>query len=331
MFGKFMNSYFYGKSGKGDYTKEDLPATRMQLFREMLRARAGSLMRLNFIYMVAWLPAMAVIVYHLLALYSLLMGLADLQAQVTAGTLAAAELAVQQAQFTDGVKSLALTGLLMLIPCIAITGPATAGLCFVARNWARDEHAFVWSDFKDALKANWKQALAISTITGFMPLIMYVCWMFYGQLMEQNPLFMLPQVLTVTLGAIWMMSLTHTYPLLVTYHLRMRDLLRNSMLLTVGRLPGTLGIRLLTLLPMLIAAAVSFLTPYMHWAVIAMFLYYVLYGFALSRFVSASYTNAVFDKYINVKIEGAQINRGLYTEVPDDDDDAPTGTGDTDR
>ena len=329
MFGKFMNSYFYGKSGKGDYTKEDLPATRMQLFREMLRARAGSLMRLNFIYMVAWLPAMVVIAYHVLALYSLLMGLADLQAQVTAGTLAAAELAVQQAQFADGVKSLALTGLLMLIPCIAITGPATAGLCYVARNWARDEHAFVWSDFKDALKANWKQALAISAVTGFMPLIMYVCWMFYGQLVQQNPLFIVPQVLTVSIGAIWMMSLTYTYPLLVTYHLRMRDLLRNSLLLTVGRLPGTVGIRLLTLLPMLIAAVVSFLTSYMHWAVAAMFLYYVLYGFALSRFVGASYTNAVFDKYINVKIEGAQINRGLYTEVPDDDDDAPADTGDT--
>ena len=103
----------------------------------------------------------------------------------------------------------------------------------------------------------------------------------------------------------------------------MRDLLRNSLLLTVGRLPGTVGIRLLTLLPMLIAAVVSFLTSYMQWAVAAMFLYYVLYGFALSRFVGASYTNAVFDKYINVKIEGAQINRGLYTEVPDDDDDAP--------
>ena len=39
MFGKFMNNYFYGKSGKGDYTKEDLPQTRTQLFWETLRTR----------------------------------------------------------------------------------------------------------------------------------------------------------------------------------------------------------------------------------------------------------------------------------------------------
>jgi len=36
--------------------------------------------------------------------------------------------------------------------------------------------------------------------------------------------------------------------------------------------------------------------------------------------VGASFTNAVFDKYINVKIEGAQVNRGLYVEEDDDED-----------
>ena len=32
MFGKMMNNYYYGKSGKGDYTKNDLPKNRRQLF-----------------------------------------------------------------------------------------------------------------------------------------------------------------------------------------------------------------------------------------------------------------------------------------------------------
>ena len=47
--------------------------------------------------------------------------------------------------------------------------------------------------------------------------------------------------------------------------------------------------------------------------------YYMLIGFALSRFITASYTNAVFDKYINSRIEGAKVNQGLRT--PDDDED----------
>jgi len=328
VFGKFMNNYFYGKSGKGDYTKEDLPSTRMQLFWETLRTRLSGLVRLNLAYMVAWLPAMLVLGYYVLAIYSALVGLTGLQAQVDAGTLAAAEYATQQAAFTDALKAMVLQALLLLVPCIALTGPFTAGLSYVTRNWARDEHAFVWSDYKDAIKENWKPALATSAITGIVPIVVYVCWMFYGELAQSNPLYMIPQVLTLTLGVLWLMSLLYTYPLIVTYRLRYRDALRNAILLTVGRLPGTLGIKLLSCVPMVIALLVSYLTPYLQWAVLIAFLYYALIGFALSRFTGASYTNAVFDKYINVKIEGAQVNRGLYTETDDDADEPAAGDED---
>ena len=328
MFGRMMNNYFYGKSGKGDYTKEDLPQTRTQLFWETLRTRFSGLVRLNLLYMLAWIPVMAVVGYYVMLLYSALGGLADLQAQLEAGTLAAADFAAQQAQYVDGVKAVLMQALLFLVPALAVTGPFTAGVCYVTRNWARDEHAFIWSDFWDALKANWKQALVLSTITGFTPLIVYVCWMFYGDMAQQNALFMVPQVLTLTVGVVWMMCLMYAYPMLVTYRLRLRDLLRNSLLLAIGRLPATLGLRLLAVLPLAIAVLVSLYTPYMQWALLAMFLLYLLYGFALSRFVSVSYVNAVFDKFINTKIEGAQVNRGLYTEV-DDDDEPAEGDGDS--
>ena len=56
------------------------------------------------------------------------------------------------------------------------------------------------------------------------------------------------------------------------------------------------------------------------WAVVICFLYYVIFGFAFSRFISASFTNAVFDRFINSKIEGAQVDRGLHKEDDDDDD-----------
>ena len=327
MFGRWMNSYLYGKSGKGDLTPEDMPRTRAQLFRETLHTRLSALMRLNLLYMLVWLPAMLVIAYHVLAAYSAMAGMADLQAQAQAGAVAAADLAAQQATLTDALKSIAVTGLLILIPCLAITGPFTAGLSYVTRNWARDEHAFLWSDFRDAVKENWKQALATSAITGVMPLVCYVCWMFYGQLAQDNALFMIPQVLTVTLGALWAMSLLYLYPLMVTYRLRYRDLLRNGFLLTLGRLPATLGLKLLSCLPVAIAFAVGFLTPYLQWAVMLCLLYYALFGFALSRFIAASYSNAMFDRYINVKIEGAELNRGLYVENPDDADDDPDDGG----
>jgi hypothetical protein len=61
MFGRMMNNYYYGKSGKGDFRKDDMPETRMQLFWDTLRTRLSGLFRLNLLYMLIWLPAMIVI------------------------------------------------------------------------------------------------------------------------------------------------------------------------------------------------------------------------------------------------------------------------------
>ena len=70
MFGRFMNNYYYGKSGKGDFLKEDLPETRMQLFRDTLRTRLSGLCRLNLIYAIAWIPAALVLLLNVSNLWN---------------------------------------------------------------------------------------------------------------------------------------------------------------------------------------------------------------------------------------------------------------------
>ena len=57
------------------------------------------------------------------------------------------------------------------------------------------------------------------------------------------------------------------------------------------------------------------------YALLALALYYVIVGNGMTRFIFASFTNGVFDKYINVHIEGVEINRGLAKEDDDDYDD----------
>lgn len=320
MFGKMMNRFYYGKSGKGDFTKEDLPETRWQLFWEMLRVRLSALIRLNLIYMVAWLPAILVMGRCVSMLYSGLVSLTEMQSMVQAGEMTAEALAENSALFSEAVKAIVLQTLLLLIPAIGVTGPFTAGTAYITRNWARDEHAFLWSDFWEQTKNNWKQGLATSLITGCMPLLLYVCTMFYGEMAADNVLFVVPQVVCIVLGVLWLCSLMYTYPQIVTYEMKYGQLLRNSFIMTIGRLPMTLGLKLLSIVPALIAIAVSLLTPYMVYAALILAAYYIVLGFALSRFVGASYANAVFDRYINVNIEGVQVNRGLYHE--DDEEEA---------
>ncbi len=322
MFGKIINSYYYGKSGKGDYNKEDLPQNRWQLFWEMLRVRFSGIVRLNLMYAVAWLPALIVIGLGILAAYTGLVEFSEVQMKAEAGEVAAEAVAEASALFQNNVKGLIFQTLLLLIPCIAITGPVTAGVSYVTRNWARDEHAFIWSDFRDALKENWKQAIAVSLITGFVPLVLYVCYSFYGEMAGSQVLFIIPQILSIMVALLWLCSLMYMYPLLVTYKLRFRDLIRNGFLLAVARLPMTVGFKLLSVVPALIFVLVSLYTPYMQYAIMILFLYYIVLGYALSRFVYASYTNGVFDKYINSKIEGAEVNRGLYVDDEPENDAA---------
>lgn len=301
MFGKLMNSFYYGKSGKGDFTQEDLPANRWQLFWQMLRVRLSGLIRLNLMYAVVWLPAIFVII----------LGVLGFAAGAVTET---GEVMENATQIMSG--NLVMT-LMLLVPCLAITGPFTAGVCYVTRNWARDEHAFVWSDFKDAIKANWKQSLVVSIINAVMPLLCYLGITIYMGLTDQNLLFMIPLMLMVMMFMIWALMISYIYPLIVSYELKLKDVFRNAFLLAVAKLPISIGMRLLHCVPALILVVLTFFNPL--WAIMGGFTYYILIGFGLSRFITASVTNGVFDKVINSQIEGVQINRGLRAVDEDED------------
>ncbi|MGN1370103.1 MAG: YesL family protein [Aristaeellaceae bacterium] len=328
MFGKFMNNYYYGKAGKGDYTPEDLPKNRWQLFWEMLRVRFNGLCRMNLIYMLPWLPTMLVI--GMLVMNVLTMGAVPTEERTVTNADGTTTTEIVQVEMTQEeqlamleeqvalVPSMVYTTLLLLIPCIAITGPWTAGVAYVTRNWARDEHAFIWSDMKDAMKENWKPALALSAITSVVPFLAYMCWQFYGGLAADNLLMIVPQMFTLMIALVWFLAITYAYPMLVTYRMSFGTLVKNSLLLAVGRLPMSVGIRLLHLVPSALAVALTFLLGSI-WVPLALFAYYVFIGFSLSRFVTASYTNAQFDKFINSRIEGAQVNRGLAEEEDDEE------------
>ena len=385
MFGRMMNNYYYGKSGKGDFRKDDMPETRMQLFFDTLRTRLSGLCRLNLIYAIAWIPAALVLLLNVSNLWNRVQTeaavsqyeyteyaelLKEKNIEVTIAeadynalresllerdriyadanyeaylervggsgneTLTAEQFAAVRTGALSDLQNSIFWTLLWLFPCIAITGPFTAGMSYVTRNWARDEHAFIWTDFKDAVKANWKIPLLLSCITGALPVLIYQGWITYGRLSAENAILVVPQMLVVLVGVLWALCITYMHPLTVTYDLKAGGVLRNGLLLGIARLPFSVGIRLLHCVPALIDfAAVWFfgLDPLL--GLLLLCGYYMLIGFGLSRFITASYTNAVFDRFINPRIEGAKVNQGLREaehfddeEEPDADEAEPGGT-----
>ena len=70
-----------------------------------------------------------------------------------------------------------------------------------------------------------------------------------------------------------------------------------------------------------IAVVVMLFSGVWLYALLALGAYYLIVGNGFSRFVFASFTNGVFDRFINIHIEGVEVNRGLATEEEDDDDE----------
>ena len=303
-----MNNYFYGKQGKGDFTIENLPQNRRQLFGEVLKVRWSAMFGVNLLYMIIWIPAIIWTFLNVVTLYSML--------------------TVETGIDMDGVSSLIATYLLLMVPCVTITGPFNAGVTYVLRNWARDEHSFVLSDFKDALKANWKQALVISLIDGVMPFLVVTCWRFYSGMLSRSMIFILPAALTLLMGVTWTLASMLAYPMLITYELKTLDVIRNSVLMTVAKLPFALLIKLATLIVPALAYGLMALIPNIQMQVLmVVVLLYLTFMVAFNKLITVSYANWLFETYLNPRIEGARTNIGLRPEnwddvtyIPEDDE-----------
>ena len=302
-----MNNYFYGKQGQADYTVENMPQNRRQLFREVLKVRWGGLFGVNLLYMVAWIPA---IIWSFLNAVSLYRVLTD------------------SAYNAGDFYSLVFTYLLVMVPLTTITGPFNAGVTYVLRNWARDEHSFVLSDFKDALKANWKQGLAIAFIDGLMPLLVFTAWRFYGSMLANSFIYVVPIGVVLLIGFLWALSSMLAMPMLITYDLKLKDVIRNCLLMSIAKLPVAVVIKLATLAVPLLAWGLLSLIPTIEiQTLLITALLYLLFLVAFNKLITVSYANWLCETYLNPNIDGAPTDIGLRPKdwddvvyIPEDDE-----------
>lgn len=295
---------YYGKAGKRDYSEMDMPKNRVSLFFMVLKDHVFDLVKVNLLQVVFWIP-------FLLWTYINLAAVQSIDTETVLATEGGA------AELMSAISGYVMMWLIGLIPCIAITGPSSAGAAYIMRNWARDQHAFLFSDYKDAFKSNWKQALAVSAITSVVPVVAYTASSYYGNLAKGNALLLIPLMVVFSATLMFALMLPLLYPLMVGYELSFKNLMKNAFLMSAARLPNMLLARLITLIPV----AVLVFGIYMGngIAILIVSLYYLLFGFALSRLIYASFANGVFDKYLNPHIEGAQVGQGLRPQTDEDE------------
>ena len=279
--------FFTGKANRPDFTPDMMPKNRFELFFEMLKLNLFNLLKVNLMYFVFWIPFWIWTWMNLSVLLTY-----------------------------DSVEAFAADGYMMVYAlgaalCVMITGPAKCALKYITRNYARDEHVWLWSDFIGAIKANWKQGLALSVLNGLFLFLFVYGLSFYNNMAAATGsyVYLFLQVLLVVLGVMFLLMNLYAWPMMVTYELKFTQILRNSLVLAIGRLPQSVLFGLITIIPIVIA---GFWMPFLFW--------YFIIGYALASFVNCSYTNAAFDRFFNTRIEGAEVGRGMQKKAEDDDE-----------
>lgn len=288
MFKGFFNRMYNGNPNRPDIDPEDMPRNKYELFFTTLGVRFGDLIKLNLLYALFLLPF---IVWTILSF----MAMNSVSADMTAD---------QINQHLLGSLQMYLLG---MIPCLALAGPPTAGLTYIARNWSRDEHAWLWSDFREHMAKNWKQGALLGLIMGLALFIGFLTLYNYSNLMAQNQWMWVMQLIFIVLLALFLLSFMYAFPMMVTYKLKVSQILRNSLMLALGRLPFTILFGVLGLVPALLFV-VAFAMFQSMIPVLVFVLFYLIIGFALTAFVANSYTNATFLRLMRADSEDMHID-----------------------
>lgn len=122
--------------------------------------------------------------------------------------------------------SLIILNLLYILFCLPIItiGPATAGMVKVLRNWSRREHAFVWGDFWETFKNNFKQSFVVGLINLVVfPILVYDLWFFWA-----NGAHVFYVILIAASAVIWLFMNYYIFTMLITFRLKLTQLYKNA-------------------------------------------------------------------------------------------------------
>ena len=118
---------------------------------------------------------------------------------------------------------------------VVILFPFWGGLTFVTRNYAREEHAFVWSDFKDAVKENWKKLLVNGLITYAITVVLSYTVPFYGSAVSNGGswFFYIPLAICIAIGTLFLFAQYYIPLMIVTFDLKLKQIYKNGFIFAI--------------------------------------------------------------------------------------------------
>lgn len=156
---------------------------------------------------------------------------------------------------------LVFVNIIYFIACIPIItiGPATAGATKVWRNLSQERPVFVLHDMWQSAKKCWKQALPVGIIDVIFTMGFIVSVPSYNNMAKENSMFYIPLLICLSCMMIFVLMHFYIYLLISSTNLTLRQIFKNSFLLSCLALKTNL----ITLLVFIVVLLLMFLfLPY---------------------------------------------------------------------
>lgn len=226
----FFGFFDYTKPGKGVEKVDFVPG--FKTFFSIFFERFWKLIQLNLIYVICSIPLIAV-----------------LFAFVPVGE-----------DITVQLYKVCVVGLLYL--SVVGLAPIITGLTYVLRNYTDDRHAWVFSDFFEHIKKNFKQAGVLFLIDSVIAFTIPFIFTFYSSIASSGDeisnilknLSVIAKTLIAMFTVIYFMMHFYIYQIMVTFDMKLKQILKNSLIFALSHLPRNIGVLAL----IIIIAALTF-------------------------------------------------------------------------
>lgn len=138
-----------------------------------------------------------------------------------------------------------------LIPLIPITLPL-CGMTCITNKYTRDESVFLWSDFKDAVKSNWMQAIIVGVFNYIFVALMSFVLPFYWNLAQEQILYYAFFLIMLTFCLVFLFVQFYIYIMIVVFKLDIKSVFKNSLIFSIANLWPNLLVAVITLSVMVI-------------------------------------------------------------------------------
>lgn len=136
--------------------------------------------------------------------------------------------------------------------------PFISGLTYITRNFVREEHAFIWHDFKETIKSNWKAFLLNGIISYIVYVVISFSVLYYYIMLEKSAIFYIFLALCIVVGVLFVFSQYYIPIMLVTFDLKLRYVYKNAFIFAIIGFFRNIGI---TILLLVILVLYVFLVP----------------------------------------------------------------------